>query len=226
MTILFVFLGLLPSFIWLSFFLQEDIHPEPRKMVFYVFLGGAIAAILAIFLQAIVEIFFDNAGIKHETFWPITTFAFIEEFLKFTVVFLIISKSKYFDEPIDAMVYMVTIAAGLAAVENVGVMFGNSIMPEKIGVLVLRFLGATLVHIMSSALMGFYWARGIIKNRVFIFVIFGLIMATLLHSFFNYLIVLFNGVLIYSIIFLVAAAFLVFYDFEKIKKSGSIKVNA
>lgn len=194
-------------------------------MVFYVFLGGAIAAVLAIFLQAIVEIFFENAGIKHETFWPITTFAFGEEFFKFIVVFLMVRKSKYFDEPIDAMIYMVTIAAGFAAVENIGVMFGDSIMPEKIGVLVLRFLGATLLHIMSSALMGFYWAKGIIRNRVFIFAVLGLTMATLLHSFFNYLVILFNGVLIYSIILLVAAAFLVFYDFEKIKKSGSININ-
>ena len=132
--ILLIFLGLLPSFIWLSFFLQEDIHPEPRKMIFLVFLGGIVAAILTILLQYFFDVFLETNLISKKGFYPISGFAVLEEVFKFIFTYLIIRKSKYFDEPVDAMVYMITAASGMAAVENVAVMLGGEIMPEKIGV--------------------------------------------------------------------------------------------
>ena len=193
-------------------------------MVFLVFIGGVLAAILAIFSQAIFESLWMYIKVGLDSLTSITFAAFAEEFFKFLIVYFLIRQSKYFDEPIDAMIYMITIAAGFAAVENMAVMFGNAVVHEKIGVLALRFLGATLLHVMSSALLGFYWAKGIIKKKEFLFIVIGLVSATLLHVLFNYLIVL-KGVLIYSLVVLVMAAFLVFYDFEKIKKDGKIKLN-
>ncbi len=39
---LFIILGLLPSFIWLLFYLRKDHHPEPNSMVIRIFLYGMI----------------------------------------------------------------------------------------------------------------------------------------------------------------------------------------
>lgn len=220
--ILLILLGLLPSFIWLSFFLQEDIHPEPRRMIFFVFLGGVVAAILAFFGQYAFQIFIEKNGIGTENFFPIAFFAAIEEIFKFLVVFAIVSKSKYFDEPVDAMIYMIGAATGMAAVENVALMLGLDFFGEKIGILVFRFLGATLLHVLSSALAGFWWAKGIIKKKTLVFIVIGLVSATLLHALFNYFIMIFKNGIIYSIVFLVLAAFFIFYDFEKLKKIGRI----
>lgn len=217
-----IFLGLLPSFIWLSFFLQEDIHPEPRKMIFYVFFGGALAAVLAVVIQYLFEFYLDGNGIGKDGFWPVTGFAALEEIFKFIIVYAIISKSKYFDEPIDAMIYMVTVASGMAAVENISVMMGGQIISEKVGILIFRFLGATLLHILSSSLVGYYWAKGIVSKKILLWLPIGIIFATLLHAVFNYSVIILNGGIIYSIVFLVAAAFFIFYDFEKIKKSDKI----
>ncbi len=49
--IYFTILGLLPSFIWLLFYLRKDRHPEPKTMVLKIFLWGALMGPLAIFLQ-------------------------------------------------------------------------------------------------------------------------------------------------------------------------------
>jgi len=42
MLYIFILLGLLPSFAWLFFFLKEDTHPEPKKMIALVFFLGGI----------------------------------------------------------------------------------------------------------------------------------------------------------------------------------------
>lgn len=222
MNIFIIFLGLLPSFVWLSFFLQEDIHPEPRKMIFLVFLMGIIAAIFAVAVQYPLEGFLKNKITDIMAFAPITIFAAVEEIFKFTFVYLAIRKSKYFDEPVDAMIYMVGAASGMAAFENVALMFSPEAVSSKMGVLVLRFLGATLLHVLSSSLVGFYWAKGIIKKRITLWLGFGLILASIFHGLFNYLIVLFKGGVIYSILFLIIGAFFIFYDFEKLKNGGII----
>lgn len=220
MNVLIVFLGLLPSFIWLSFFLQEDIHPEPRKMIFLVFLMGIIAAVFAVALQYPLEGFLKSRGMDMMTFLPITILATIEELFKFGFAYLAISKSKFLDEPVDAMIYMVGVASGMAAFENVALMLSPEVISQKSNILVLRFLGATLLHVLSSSIVGYYWAKGMMKKNIAVWVLAGLIMAGIFHGIFNYLIVLSNGGIIYSILFLIISAFFIFYDFEKLKGSA------
>lgn len=219
MNFLVLLLGLLPSFIWLSFFLQEDIHPEPRKMIFSVFVVGALAALGAYFAQVWAGDYLAATGIFSSSLRYTTTFAAIEELVKFLAAYVVIRHSKYFDEPVDAMIYMMTAAMGLAAVENIAVAFANGFAAITLGSLMFRFLGATLLHALSSSAMGYYWARGIVKKHVFVYLIWGFIIATLLHTIFNYFIVVFDSGLLYSIGVLILAAFFIFYDFEKIKRA-------
>jgi len=54
--IILISLGFIPSLAWLFFFLKEDIHPEPKKMIVKVFVAGAVITFIAIFLLAIVVI--------------------------------------------------------------------------------------------------------------------------------------------------------------------------
>ena len=44
-------LTFLPAILWLVFFLKEDRHPEPKKLIFLVFCAGALASIPAIIFQ-------------------------------------------------------------------------------------------------------------------------------------------------------------------------------
>ena len=43
--------GLLPSFIWLLFYLRKDSHPESNYLVLKVFIFGILAGFFAIFLE-------------------------------------------------------------------------------------------------------------------------------------------------------------------------------
>ena len=222
MNFLIVFLGLIPSFIWLSFFLQEDIHPEPRKMIFSVFVAGVFAALGAYFIQIWADGRFLTLGVLSQSLPYLSAFAAIEELLKFLAAYVIIRHSKYFDEPIDAMIYMMTAAMGLAAVENIAIAFNNGLAAVTFGSLMFRFLGATLLHALSSSTLGYYWARGIVQRHVPMYLTWGFAMAILLHTVFNYYVVVFENGFIYSIGVVVLAAFFVLFDFEKLKKNDTI----
>lgn len=225
MIILFIFLGLLPSFAWLFFFLKEDIHPEPKKMIAKVFFAGAFVTLIVITLQILVSKILNPWGITNHDLVAFALFGLIEETFKFFAAYLIIRKSRFFDEPVDAMIYMVVAALGFAAVENVAIMMQLSLISDVVGIITLRFVGATLLHALSSGLVGYYWAKGIISSRrsgngktIRNFIIKGLILATLLHAAFNYLILI-SRELFYPTILLMVVGLLIFWDFEKIKGS-------
>ncbi len=231
MVILFIVLGFLPSFAWLWFFLKEDIHPEPKKMIVKTFSAGALAAIFAVAFQFLFLNIFKTFYIAESDPVSFLSFSAIEEIFKFLAVYLIIRKNRFFDEPIDAMIYMIIAALGFAAVENVAVASSITNFSEAVGALTLRFVGATLLHALSSGVVGYYWAKKLlcqvssircqvssIRCQVLIFK--GIVFASLLHMVFNYLILISKEqILIYPTIFLIIIALFIFWDFEKIKKS-------
>ena len=204
-------LGFFPAIAWLIFFSLEDrMHPEPKKMLFKVFIVGVISALGAAVLQLIVQdTAFAYFGIKEIDKVSFIIFASIEEIVKFIAVYLTVKGSKYLDEPVDFMMYMITGALGFAAIEN-SLFLLNKGPQIVLEIMVLRAVGATLLHALSSGFFGFYWAR----RKIFI----GLLMAAVLHSGFNYLILTFNEAPVYATAILIFASFFLFYDFDIIKE--------
>lgn len=227
MILLAMILGLLPALIWIFFYLQEDPHPEPRRMIIVTFIVGAMMAIPVIILQLLTQDTLNYFGIT-SIIISIIALAFIEEIFKFIAAFWVTYKNPDFDEPIDAMVYIITAALGFATVENVLIM-GNifslattasltASLSTAFSTVALRFIGATLLHTLASGLVGYYWAKGIIKKSRFYFV-YGLFWAVLIHSVFNYLIIKFQSVnFLIPSLFLILGAIFVIVDFEKLRK--------
>lgn len=201
--------GLVPPLLWLWFWLKENnLHPEPRSTLIKCFLYGMIGVFVALFFQWLTAPFFATA----DNFHRYIVWAAIEEIVKFGVVFFAAfggfnafgsfglfgarkgnasnaNKSKM-DEPIDAMIYMITAALGFAALENVLFMLGTISESNLASVLVvgdMRFIGAILVHVVSSAMVGFMVAASFYCARSLkvIAVIVGLGLATTLHAAFN-----------------------------------------
>ncbi|MEK7464591.1 MAG: PrsW family glutamic-type intramembrane protease [Patescibacteria group bacterium] len=227
-TIFTALAAILPGLVWLLFFLREDIHPEPKKLILYTFAMGALATIPVLITQVASQGVF--LSLSHEIIILIVILALIEEIFKFAAAYWAINKNPEFNEPIDAMIYMIAAALGFATTENLFVI-GNVISSpdgfstsSAASLLLLRFVGATLLHVLASSLVGYYWARGKKERMVGSFVTRGIIIATIVHALFNYLILRFqSNNLLYASIFLVFAGFFVLQDFEKLKIDGEQK---
>ena len=204
-----IFLSLIMSAIWLVFFLLEDKKkPEPKIIITQTFVIGIISALATVGIGKLIAYIILPLGIIPHSIASISIYAFIEELVKFLAVFIFISRSRHFDESIDRMIYMIIAALGFAAAENFFFLLNTASAPEMITLATLRFIGATLMHVLSSGLLGYMWA----KHRISI----GLILATAVHIIFNLLVLTF-GPQYYPTIFLVLASFVLFYQFDIIK---------
>ncbi len=215
-------LGFIPGLVWLLFFLREDEHPEPPKMIFAAFVCGGVAAFVSLLFESISsgvleKLIITLPRIFESNISVFVGFAVIEEIVKFILIFILIRKSKYFDEPIDAMIYMMTGALGFATVENVVITYQNG-LADATSLILVRFVGATLLHALASGIIGHYWARGIVFRMEAKFIVAGILMASVFHTMFNMLVTKFSDYLVYPLAFLLLIGFFVLYDFEELKK--------
>jgi len=214
----------LPGFVWLSLFLKEDIHPEPKSLVVKTFGIGALITLFVLGLELIFQ-FSIGPSYSKFAFYSMLTLALLEELGKFFAGYFYIRKKPEFDEPVDAMIYMMAISLGFATVENIFIVSSYIFSPHIISLfdvgetVALRFIGATLLHTLTGAIMGYFWAKGILKRTAWKYIFAGLLIVVGIHFTFNYLIVLFQSInMLYPTIFLVAVSFFVLKDFEKIKE--------
>lgn len=215
---LYGMLGFLPGIVWLLFFLQEDRRrAEPKRLIASTFMWGGLSTFVVLPLQIAAKHYLLAGGVMGGSPFHVFALAGIEEVLKFLAVFFWISGRKEFDEPIDAMVYMVVAALGFATVENVATVLRATSAPE---LLTLRFIGATLLHALASGIIGYYWARGILLRRMWEYIVCGILAATLFHTIFNYLMVIWGPSLRVTGL-LILLAFAVLRDFEELKKPSA-----
>ncbi len=211
--------GIIPALIWLWFWTREDhVNPEPRMRVLMAFVGGMVCVIIAYPIQKFFIEYF--GGINTST---IFSWALTEEFLKYIAVAIIALHTKDFDEPIDAMLYLITAALGFAALENTLFILNPLLAGEGFQSIITgneRFIGATLLHVVCSGLIGFcvgmqFYAS---KLRRMIWRIGGISLAITLHTLFNVFIIYENGrhtFLVFSLVWIFVLAIL--FLFEKIK---------
>lgn len=126
-------------------------------------------------------------------FWAAIT----EEIVKFFCVYMIAIRSPEFDEPVDGMIYMICAALGFAAIENILFLF--KIIPEgnlfqatsrqlvvAYQTIALRSIGATLLHALSSAIVGYFLAMSwFFQNHKKKLIVIGLAIGSLFHFAFN-----------------------------------------
>ncbi|MEK9209240.1 MAG: PrsW family glutamic-type intramembrane protease, partial [Patescibacteria group bacterium] len=186
--------GVLPALIWLWFWLKEDLHPEPKKAIALAFFFGMLAVPVAFVLEkalAGLELFF-NPQIASISIFAIFGWAFIEEYLKYFAARHSAFKKPWFDEPIDALIYILTAALGFAALENILFIFqaGDQGMLSGFVAGNMRFIGATLLHILASSAVGVGLAFGFFKKeKIRRNVVWGLLAAVGLHALFNFFII-------------------------------------
>jgi RsiW-degrading membrane proteinase PrsW (M82 family) len=218
-------------------------------MVLKVFFAGALAALVAVFVETGAQEETLMLNLSPRLFFFTHLFLIVgltEEFLKYLVVRLLVLSHHEFDEPIDSMLYMIISALGFAALENVLILLSQTILHQPFGeTLVLvtyRFLTATFFHALASAAVGYFLALSIYNTKQQVKLIsIGLGLATILHGLYDLSVIRIFGslnevnkrivvvnhahflafsVILFTILF--GLAFFVTSSFNRLKKIKSI----
>lgn len=190
--------GLLPALFWLWFWLREDKErPEPYLLIALAFLGGIMVVPIVLPLQKLaVEYYYGPTLIF---IWVV-----IEEVMKYAAALLLVLWNKAVDEPIDLIIYMITVALGFAALENALFIFtpiSNGDITGSILTGNFRFLGAMLLHVLASGTVGIALALSYYKPptlRLWWGTV-GLAVAITLHALFNFFIMNAGGGVILAV---------------------------
>lgn len=219
--------GFLPALLWFWFWLKEDCHPEPRGVLILTFAAGMVMAVVALFLEQFARFLAEDY--LTPVFSPeiisivlLIAWALIEEGVKYAAAWRVALRRPCFDEPVDALIYLITAALGFASLENILFLlkiFGTQ--DSSAGFLTgnLRFLGATLLHVVTSGAVGASIAFSFFhKEKLFRNVLGGLFLATALHTLFNFFIIKGGGGSIFKVFIpLWLLAIVLIFIFEKIK---------
>ena len=230
---LYIFFGILPSVLWLQFYLRKDARPEPKAMILKIFFYGALSTIPAILLETMFFGATKQLNLSPSIIFLLNIFlgvALIEEALKFLVIKAKVLNDPEFDEPIDSMIYMIIAALGFAAAENLLILFPlqNPFLGEIFEISFLRFVGATFLHALGSAIVGYFIGLSFFekeKRNKFLFI--GLSLAVMLHGFYNFFIIKiekgFNLLIAFTL--LIITAVFVSSAFKKLKNLAKTKTN-
>ncbi|RLI62993.1 MAG: protease PrsW [Promethearchaeia archaeon] len=179
----YILLGFAPGLYWLWFFYRQDkLEPEPKKLVFIAYFLGILAAALVIFIHMPFKLdYFVGAVVSAPIF---------EELAKFLMVWAYLYRNQNFNEPMDGIVYAVAVALGFASIENGLYLFRINQQAQYLlsNTILIRALLSVPAHALFSGIWGYALGRYKFdkkKNRFI--VVYGLLLAMLLHALFNFL---------------------------------------
>ena len=233
MTLPFVFFfGLAPSIIWLLYFLKRDTHPESNTMILKIFFYGMMITVIAALIELGLEGLLESVAIYLPSFvylaiYHLIVIALVEESLKYFIIRENVLKESEFDEPVDAMLYMIIAALGFAALENIFVLLpiGQHVV-QTISISAIRFIGATFLHALCSGTIGYFLALSLLnRKKKYQLILTGIAISTFLHGLYNFSIMKAEDNVAYlfiPIILLTGLAFFVSFGFRRLKKMASV----
>ena len=215
--------GVLPAIFWLWFWMHEaNDHKEPKDIIFLSFVIGMCGVFAVYPLQKLAANLFN---LKDGNLSAIYIWAIIEEAVKFAGAWFIALKNKMvYDHPIDCFIYMMSVALGFAAMENTLFLLtplfrGDMIASVMTGT--ARFMGASLLHVAASGTFSVFIGYSFYKGKLskFSWALIGLLTAGIIHTIFNYIIVISeeqNMFIAFSFVWI--SIILLILSLEKVKK--------
>lgn len=178
--ILNLFLAVIPALLLLFYFYKKDrAKPEPPKLVWKTFGFGLVSVIPAVSIEFMADrILVGRSGLFAYFFEAFIIAALVEELIKFGTVRLYVFNKPEFDEVTDGIVYTVAASLGFAVLENLMYSFGPTT------VLLIRGVTAVPLHAIASGIMGYF--IGLSKTRRCRSAAPGIILAVLIHGFYNF----------------------------------------
>ena len=227
--------GIVPALFWMWFWMhEENKHHEPKSVLIYTFALGMLAVVVSYFLQKGVATFlhiqigpeagFDLEDAMQNSQTLTLIYVIIEELTKYFAAYVIVFRTKLFQHPIDAFIYLMTAALGFAAMENTLYMLQPLLDGETVESIITghtRFIGASVLHVASSGILSVFIGLSFCKSplvrefRIWI----GLAVAVAVHWLFNVFLVVSDNsysFLIFSSVWIVTIGLII--ALERVKQ--------
>jgi RsiW-degrading membrane proteinase PrsW (M82 family) len=200
------------AILWLQYFdLKDSLRKEPRRMLLFGFVLGGVAALLASGAYGVLAQFGlpgPTEGAAAQLGYFLGIVGPVEEGAKFAVAWAVLFRTRFFDEPIDGLVYAATVAIGFASLEN-ALYAGQVSWPTQLA----RATTTPLTHSVFSALWGFGSGRALLVEtrpiRRAFWLAFPLVAASLAHGAYDAAIVTLGKPWLASLLVLALWAFLI-----------------
>ena len=179
---------IVPSILILLYFVLSDRFREPTHSIVLIFCLGVVICFPAGAINGYMHDSFCNGSkLSHRLYYSFFGPAWSEELLKFLVLYFCVLKREEFNEPMDGIVYGVTVSLGLATFENYDYVFRLAEIwemdPQQLAI--LRSYSAVPMHGLNGCIMGFFF--GIyafsLKKK---YLILCLLIPYLFHGFYNF----------------------------------------
>ena len=175
-----------PSLLIIFIFVSSDKFKEPTKEIIKVFLYGILITIPAYFLNTYLSGIWYATNASEGLISSFLTAAPVEESLKLAVLYFFVYKMKDFNEPIDGIVYGVTVSLGFATLENIYYVYllADYYETSSMSLAVIRSFSAIPAHAVFGVFMGYFFMKySFIKKGDNLF--FAFIVPFVLHGCYN-----------------------------------------
>ena len=179
---------IVPSIAILLYFFLSDKFKEPKGTIALVFILGVLICFPAGILNDFMISNFGDPNDINDLTYSFFGPAWTEEILKFLVLYLIVLRRNEFNEPMDGIVYGVTVSLGFATYENYDYVFRLS---EEFGVdpyqmAVWRSYSAIPMHALMGCIMGFYFGLYAFTAKKK-YLVLCLLIPFMIHGLYNFL---------------------------------------
>ena len=212
---------ILPSLLIVTFFVKSDRFPEPTSQIIKIFMFGIFLCIPAFYINTALDEIYSNTNISEALIRSFLSAAPVEEVLKFTVLYSLVYKMKDFNEPIDGIVYGVSVSLGFATLENIYYVYvlSDYFGTTSQGLAILRSFSAIPAHGIFGATMGYFFMKyTFIKKENNLALC--MIVPILLHGAYNYFA---SSIFIISLLIVIGSWIILLKNFSRLKKSQKKK---
>ena len=181
-----ILLAIAPVFIIMLYIYYKDKYEkEPKRLLIYNFILGAVVSIiittLLYYVSDILMPLTNHTSIFQQFIKAFFVVGLIEEFSKYVIVRYNAQTNKAFNEPFDGIVYAVMVSMGFAATENIFYVLESGYQTG-----ILRAFTAIPAHATFGVLMGYYMGKAKFSNNKVVLNLTGLFLAVIFHGAYDF----------------------------------------
>ncbi|NNL15597.1 MAG: PrsW family intramembrane metalloprotease [Flavobacteriaceae bacterium] len=175
-----------PAFIIIIYiYLKDKYEKEPKRILLFSFLLGAIVSVLITTILYLLFDYFlpltDENSISQLLIKAFLVVALTEEFSKYVIVRYYSQSKKSFNEPFDGIIYAVMVSMGFAVVENL-----MYVLQGGLEVALVRAFTAIPAHATFGILMGYFMGKAKFNGKRIADNLIGLTLAILFHGIYDF----------------------------------------